>query len=95
MKNLNLSMFGLVCQVIQPETKEIEKNYLLYTLPGDSFANSLDGLDDKITNYKGFEAEAPTRGTNGSAYYVWWKFNNKSVSRKKIDAFLRTIYDKQ
>ena len=44
----NLSMFGIVCNVIKVETKEIRKYILLYTLHKDSFANSFDKLLDKI-----------------------------------------------
>lgn len=57
MKIYDLSMFGLVCNVIDPTTKQISKHFLLYTTFRDLFANSYFTLCDKVTQYPMLKAE--------------------------------------
>lgn len=87
----DLSMFGICCDV-HGEDGSNQRFILLYTSKKDSFARSFDKLCGQIDTSEVVKASNCVMGEFADASYATWSINNLSLSRKKFEAFLKTIY---
>jgi hypothetical protein len=92
MKDRELSMFGITCDVHEKETGR--RFIMMYSTHKDSFGRSLEMLVEKINSDETVQAIDCVRGSFHESTFAHWEIKNLSLSRKKYEAFLKTIYDK-
>lgn len=92
MERRGLSMFGLMCNVLNKETHIIDRGIFLYTRHNNAFSNTFDKLLDACRASDLLQCGNEVRGTFGESEYSIISLGNNSISRKKWEIVFRAFY---
>jgi hypothetical protein len=88
----DLQMFGIMCNIMDIETGEMERRIFLYSRRDSDFANTFDGLALDTRESTLLKCKDEVRGQTKSGTYVHWLLENTTVSRKKYEIVFRNFY---
>lgn len=85
----NLSLFGMVCNVMNPETGKNEKTILMYSKLNDPLANTFDDLLVAMKESSLLKTMEEHLGSYGASKYAYYQLENTTVSRKKYEVMFK------
>lgn len=92
MTDNDLSMFGIMCNIMDMETEEMERRIFVFSKKDCDFANTFDGLVGATRDSSMLKCKDEVRKTVGSTEYVHYLLENTTVSRKKFEIVFREFY---
>jgi hypothetical protein len=87
-----LSLFGMVCNVMNPETGKNEKTILMYSKENDDLAKTFEALLTAMKESPLLKTLEEHRGQFGGSKYAYYQLENTTVSRKKYEVMFRQFY---
>ena len=87
-----LSIFGTVCNVVNPETHTDEKTILLYSKENDALSKTFEGLLSAMGESELLQTFDMKRGGFGESKWAYYKLKNLSCTRKKYEVMFRAHY---
>lgn len=92
MGKTRLSLFGMVCNVLCPETHQNEITILMYSREDDPLAKTFEDLLVAMQKDQLLQTQSEHRGTHGKSKYAFYQLGNTSVSRKKFEVMFKAFY---
>lgn len=87
-----LSLFGIVHIVVNPETKAQEKTITMYTRLNDAFAKTYDDLIVAMGASELLSTFDKKDGSYKESKYCSYQLHNTSVSRKKYEIMFKAFF---
>jgi len=88
----DLQMFGIMCNIMDMASGEMERRVFLYSKKDSEFAKTFDGLVKATQESSLLKVKDEVRKEAGSGEYVHWFLENTTVSRKKYEIVFRAFY---
>lgn len=92
MTDNELSLFGIMGNIMDMETEEMERRIFVFSKKDCPFANTFDGLLSAMKDSSLLQVKDEVRKTVGSTEYAHYLLENTTVSRKKFEIVFRDFY---
>ena len=92
MQERQLSMFGLMCNVMNFDTHMIERQIFVYSRFTDAFAKTYDSFLACNRDSDLLQCRDEQHGTFTNSKYCSFALDNNTVSRKKWEIVFRAFY---